>query len=83
MERQPPNFRRNEIINNNQLEYISKLNTSDRNKEIDFKYANGMSYKELSKEYNLTQSRIAQIVVNCVRKLYNKDYIKEWDYDNI
>lgn len=77
MERQPPNFRRNEIINNNQLEHISKINTSDRNKEITFKYANGMSYKELSKEYNLTQSRIAQIIVNCVRKLYNKDYIKE------
>lgn len=77
MERQPPNFRRNEIINNNQLEHISKINTSDRNKEITFKYANGISYKELSKEYNLTQSRIAQIIVNCVRKLYNKDYIKE------
>lgn len=77
MKKQPPNFRRNEIINNNQLEHISKINTSDRNKEITFKYANGMSYKELSKEYNLTQSRIAQIIVNCVRKLYNKDYIKE------
>ena len=68
MEKQPANFRRNEIINNNLLDYIHKIDTSDRNKDITIKYAYGVSYKELSKEYGITPNRIAQIVEYCSRK---------------
>jgi Mor family transcriptional regulator len=68
MKRHSPNFRRDIIINNNLLEYINMINTSDRNKDITIKYANGISYKELSKEHNITTPRVASIVWDCLCK---------------
>lgn len=47
----------------------SKIGMSERNKEIVRKYMAGKSFKELSKEYDVSYNRIRKIVMEFIKRV--------------
>lgn len=77
----PKNFRRTRILEENLLEYMDKVDFSERNKDIVRKYVSGTSYKSLADEYQLTTERIASIVRDYILKVSRKlRTFKEGEY---
>lgn len=66
MKREKSNFRRERIIKENLLSYIELTSDSGRNKDIVREYTNGATYKEITQKYNISTSRVEQIVANYI-----------------
>ncbi len=62
--RKPANWRRELINKNNLTEYLNDLKLSDKNKSIILDYSAGLSYKEVSKKYGVSTSRVEEVLAN-------------------
>ena len=58
---------RDRIIEEGLLQYMERIKTSERNKQIVKAYVDGVGYKALADEYGITDNRIAQIINNYIR----------------
>lgn len=76
------NHNRDEIVNNNLLQYIDCTNTIPRNKEIIKEYASGKSYKELSEKYGVCVKTIAGMISSYVNKVSRYCAKNGIDYKN-
>lgn len=67
-------YRRKRLIEENLLQYMAYIKTSDRNKQIVKAYAEGAGYQELAELYGVCADRIPQIVTTYIRhcSLYKK-----------
>lgn len=70
----PANHYRDRIIAEHLMDYIEVVALSTRNKDIVKHYVSGKSYSQIAKEYNLSESRIPQIVhsyiLHCLREIH-------------
>ena len=62
-----PNHKRDRIRTEDLLQYLDKINVSERNKQIVQSYADGVGYQELAERYGITDNRVSQIIYNYIR----------------
>lgn len=60
--KRPNNWRRELIIKNNLIAYLDNINISDKNKSIVRDYVSGLSYKEVGEKYNISSSRVEEVL---------------------
>lgn len=64
---QEKHHHRKRLIEDRLLQYKARIKVSDRNKRIVEEYVQGKSYVELARKYELSSSRVEQIVHGYIR----------------
>ena len=60
---------RQELLSEEYADKDSNIGMSERNKEIVRKYMEGKSFKELSKEYDVSYNRIRKIAMEFIKRV--------------